>query len=353
MKFVLYYRLVAFLILLTLTYSCGIPSFEKKFHLVTDIIDGSTIEVDHSVYIGLIGIGNTSASEDYLRSYILNQRVRFVYDSGKREPVTGHNTKIYGYVATITRISINAEILKRKLANLNEEYLKDSLVVLKQYAGEATGSHLNDSPSIPYAYNNPSIATPSSFVDIINTVKSAVFTIYRQNSDGVVTGLGTGFFVSRDGTGVSNYHVFREGSRFFIKTIDQRQFSVEQIIAENEQSDYIIFKVSLNNENVHYLTLNNMVPQQGEEIFVIGNPSGLENTVTKGIVSAIRSRNSENDLIQIDAAISPGSSGSPVCNMSGNVIGIATFKILIEGCELCNFAINTDLIRNALNRGNY
>ena len=95
-----------------------------------------------------------------------------------------------------------------------------------------------------------------------------------------------------------------------------------------------------------YLELSQVLPQQGEEIFVIGNPSGLENTVTRGIVSAIRE-----DLIQIDAAISPGSSGSPVSNMNGKVVGIATFKI-VEGCELCNFAISADLIKKALNNIN-
>jgi len=73
----------------------------------------------------------------------------------------------------------------------------------------------------------------------------------------------------------------------------------------------------------------------------------LESTLTKGIVSAIRSEVVPNDRIQIDAAISPGSSGGPVMNMNGEVFGVATFKAL--DCENCNFAVNIKLILNNLN----
>jgi serine protease Do len=342
-------RFFTFLCFLALLSSCGPPSFEKKVHLVTNIIDGNTIEVDNGFLIGLTGINNSAESENFLRTNLINQRVRFVYDSGKREPVTNRNSKIHGYIVTFNRLSVNGELLKQKLATLNEDFLKDSLKIFRVYAGENSGLTNNTTSSEVREQPNTLPGSNNTFVSLINKVKSSVFTVYQINDEGEMTGLGTGFFISSDGIGVSNYHVFAGGSSFIVKTIDQKQFSVGQIISQNQQYDYIVFRISTNGETLPFLSFNHEPPLQGEEIFVVGNPIGLESTATKGIVSAIRTRYSSNDLIQIDAAISPGSSGSPVCNMAGKVIGIATFKIIVEGCELCNFAINANLLENALN----
>ncbi len=84
------------------------------------------------------------------------------------------------------------------------------------------------------------------------------------------------------------------------------------------------------------------VPQEGESIFVIGNPFGLEGSVSNGIVSAVREISGYGRIIQITASISPGSSGSPVVNMAGQVIGIATLQAA-EGQNL-NFAIPAERI---------
>lgn len=83
---------------------------------------------------------------------------------------------------------------------------------------------------------------------------------------------------------------------------------------------------------------------------MIGNPFGLEGTVADGIVSAVRDVSDFGRIIQITAPISPGSSGSPVVNMKGEVVGVATFQ-LMEGQNL-NFAIPSERIANLeLNRG--
>lgn len=90
-------------------------------------------------------------------------------------------------------------------------------------------------------------------------------------------------------------------------------------------------------EFVRPLSVSSSIPQIGERVAVIGNPSGLERTVSDGIVSAVRDIPEFGKIIQITAPVSPGSSGSPVVNMKGEVIGVATFQ-LIEGQNL-NFAI--------------
>jgi tetratricopeptide (TPR) repeat protein len=93
---------------------------------------------------------------------------------------------------------------------------------------------------------------------------------------------------------------------------------------------------------VRSLSLDRTSPQEGESIVVIGNPFGLEGSVTNGIVSAVRDIPTFGRIIQITAPISPGSSGSPVVNMHGQVIGVATLQI--TGGQSINFAIPSERI---------
>jgi serine protease Do len=143
---------------------------------------------------------------------------------------------------------------------------------------------------------------------------------------------------------VSNYHVFEGAKRWAIKTKAGKTYPVERIIDYDKRMDYLTFKVDM--PQSPYLKLSETLPEKGEDIFVLGNPKGLESTVSRGVVSAFRDRYGSNDFIQIDAAISPGSSGSPVMNMQGDVIGIATAKL--DKCENCNFAVNIQLVKKGL-----
>jgi len=93
---------------------------------------------------------------------------------------------------------------------------------------------------------------------------------------------------------------------------------------------------------VRPLSLDRTSPQEGESVVVIGNPFGLEGSVTNGIVSAVRDIPTFGRIIQITAPISPGSSGSPVVNMQGQVIGVATLQV--TGGQSVNFAIPSERI---------
>ena len=116
------------------------------------------------------------------------------------------------------------------------------------------------------------------------------------------------------------------------------------IIAKDEQNDIIRLSVDIPSKYVLPLSLSETIPEIGERIVVYGSPLGLENTVSDGIVSSVREIPDFGKIIQITAPISPGSSGSPVLNMEGEVIGIATFQI-VEGQNL-NFAIPSERIAN-------
>ncbi len=180
-----------------------------------------------------------------------------------------------------------------------------------------------------------------SLTDIVAKAEPCVFVVKTYDRKGKGVGQGTGFFIEENGIGVSNYHVFEGGKTWQIRTFDGKQYEVEKIIKQNETFDYVIFQVKTH--DVSFLPLASDKPRKGEDIVVLGNPRGLESTVSRGIVSSIRNFKRQKDaLIQIDAAISPGSSGSPVMNMRGEVVGIATMQI--EKCENCNFAFNIDML---------
>jgi serine protease Do len=159
-----------------------------------------------------------------------------------------------------------------------------------------------------------------------------VFLVSNFDENGEQTGLGTGFFIKNTGVGVSNAHVFAGGTSWKIKMLDGTTHRVTKIFKHSQEEDYVVFQVE--GGSFPCLPIAQNRPRKGDEILVLGNPKGLQSTVTKGIISALR----PNDEIQIDAAISPGSSGSPVMNMQGEVIGIATKTYI--GCQNCNFAID-------------
>lgn len=165
--------------------------------------------------------------------------------------------------------------------------------------------------------------------------KEAVFLIYT--SDGNEYHQGSGFFISSEGIGVSNYHVF-EGTykgREVIKLLSGQEFHIEKVLISDKEHDFILFKVdTAGYENFPFLNIAKKSPEIGESVFAIGNPKGLESTLSTGIVSSLRNNA---HLIQTTAEITNGSSGGPLFNMEGEVIGITSSGM---GEANLNFAID-------------
>jgi uncharacterized RDD family membrane protein YckC len=162
-----------------------------------------------------------------------------------------------------------------------------------------------------------------------------LITTYDQKGNAI--GQGSGFFINPEGELVTNRHVLLWASRAEVKTFDGGTYPVGNILAEDEGADLVRAEVKGLPRKVAYLRLCNGLPRKGERIFVIGSPMGLEQTLTDGIVSAVREIRNVGVRIQISAPISPGSSGSPVFNSRGQVVGVATEQ-LGEG-ENINFAV--------------
>lgn len=182
--------------------------------------------------------------------------------------------------------------------------------------------------------------------EIILKQKRAVVTVYINDKDGKQITTGTGFIINSNGTIVTNFHViskwFEKDNTLLVKMENGAYFTLHELVNFDEENDIAIFKVD-GKELPMVKLAKNYKPKQGESIVVVGSPLGLETTLSDGIISSVREKGG---VIQITAPISPGSSGSPVFNSKGEVIGVATF--LIEGGQNLNFAIPVKHIENVL-----
>lgn len=340
---------------------CGKTPFDRKYHKVTQILNGNTIEVYPKIKVHLIGINNTKESEVFLSEYVLRHRVRIKFDKSKRYRKVKAGAMLYGYVITDKRVSVNGQILMRKFSALDTYLLNDSLSQFQHYVDGSfnfrkTNKTENSSrrKSVTgrirkwdFLKKSRKNRKKKTLEEIIEKVKPAVFLIITTDGNNNPIAQGTGFFIDRSGIGVSNHHVFEDGTKAYVKILNSPEYhKVTKIYIDNDEHDYIVFQVESEGNQFKYFNLSSEKPQQGESVFVLGNPKGLESTLTTGIISSIRSEISTNDYIQIDAAVSHGSSGSPLCNMDGQVVGVVVSKI--EGCENCNFAINMEIIKKDL-----
>jgi serine protease Do len=141
----------------------------------------------------------------------------------------------------------------------------------------------------------------------------------------IITGLGSGFFISPDGYAVTNNHVVDHAKSVQVMTDDGTTYTAK-VVGTDPKTDLALIKVD-GKSNFSYVKFEDHAPRVGDWVVAVGNPYGLGGTVTAGIVSA-RGRDigsgPYDDYIQIDAPINKGNSGGPAFDMSGNVIGVNT-----------------------------
>lgn len=143
-------------------------------------------------------------------------------------------------------------------------------------------------------------------------------------------GQGSGFIIDKDGHILTNYHVIANARQVEVTLTNKKKYKAE-IIGRDPSHDLAVIKIDA--PNLHPVTLGDSSQLQvGQKVYAIGNPFGLNGTMTRGIVSSIRSVREPGDeggafideAIQTDAAINPGNSGGPLLNSRGDVIGINT-----------------------------
>lgn len=156
--------------------------------------------------------------------------------------------------------------------------------------------------------------------------------------------LGTAFVVESSGLLVTNFHVIQNAESITIKSANGGEFRGAKVLATDKTHDLAVLSIEAKNLPAVRLAGDGST-KIGSDVVVIGNPKGLEQTVTEGIVSATRKVEGR-DVIQISAPISSGSSGSPVFSAEGEVIGVATFKV-VDG-EALNFAMPSEHVKSLI-----
>jgi len=184
---------------------------------------------------------------------------------------------------------------------------------------------------------SPSSLRQDNLPLIIKRIEPSVVVILIYGEEGNLLCQGSGFFINKEGDIITNRHVLQDASRAEIKTADGKVYPVTHVVAEDKGGDIIRISIDIPPNVVKPLSLSRSPCRVGERVIVIGSPLGLAQTVSDGIISAIRLTPQYGKIIQITAPISEGSSGSPIVNMKGEVIGVATFQIS-EGQNI-NFAI--------------
>lgn len=189
--------------------------------------------------------------------------------------------------------------------------------------------------------NPPEKKQFKNYAELVKNVSEAVVTVFiAKEKDGIPITYGTGFFISPERI-ITNYHVIESDITTEYKplkaTIEKKNgatYKVKGVLAYDKYNDVAMLEVEEKGINQVYVPLAKTEPEVGEEIVVIGTPTELRQTVTTGIISArrgdMRATNSNrvdlnflSNRLQISAPITHGSSGSPVFNMSGEVVGVA------------------------------
>ena len=197
-----------------------------------------------------------------------------------------------------------------------------------------------------FKHNNPAVV-------YISTVKR-VLNPYTRDIREIPSGTGTGFIWDRNGHIITNYHVVKNNRTARVRLTNQKTYTA-RVIGRSQRHDIAVLKI----DNLSQLpspiqpgTSNNLLV--GQRVYAIGNPFGLDHTLTTGIISALGRTISDrtidmDDLIQIDAAINPGNSGGPLLDSAGRLIGMNVAIYSPSGASAgIGFAIPVDKINRVV-----
>jgi S1-C subfamily serine protease len=187
----------------------------------------------------------------------------------------------------------------------------------------------------------------------ITTVERVV-DLFGFNARDVPSGTGSGFLWDEQGHVVTNYHVIAGARGAQVKLSDQRSFAA-QLVGASPEHDIAVLRIEVKERLPAPLGIGTSRDLQvGQRVFAIGNPFGLDHTLTSGIISALdRSIAGEGraifGLVQIDAAINPGNSGGPLLDSAGRLIGMNTAIYSPSGASAgIGFAVPIDTINRVV-----
>jgi S1-C subfamily serine protease len=262
--------------------------------------------------------------------------------------IGGFSTLIIIYMV-ITAVLLNGIIVKQQI---NHNELSDRIENLQA----DTQNKLNELTKDLIETKNSFISLDKSLTSELNELKASTSSdfsgIIEDSIKSVVTvrtdiGQGTGFIIGKEGYIVTNAHVLSGGRTVYILDYEQNEHLTE-LIGYDVDWDIALLKIE---GNYPQLELGNSDEiHVGEKVIAIGNPLGLQFSVSEGIVSAVDrvGMNEVAGYIQTDAALNPGNSGGPLINTKGKVIGINNFKV--GSGESLGFALESNYIKEVINK---
>ena len=179
--------------------------------------------------------------------------------------------------------------------------------------------------------------------DVVNKVFPATVLITAEDKNGQPQSLGSGFLITPNII-ATNFHVIENSYSGYVKFVNKDEiYEIDGVVGYDSSYDLALIKIRDNDGTP--LPLKSPNVDIGQKVFAIGNPLGLEGTISDGIVSGLREIG-DFSVLQISAPISPGNSGGPVVNENGEVIGVATFTFS-EGQNI-NFAVPVKYVKELL-----
>ena len=181
---------------------------------------------------------------------------------------------------------------------------------------------------------------------IVKETSPAVVCIESIDRSGNTIGKASGFIINENGLIVTNYHVLGGAYSARIKLEQNEIYKNVFIVKADKQKDIALIKIE--GENLPTITLGDSDKIEiGEKVVAIGNPLGYERSVSDGLISGVREKKGMK-YIQTTAPISPGSSGGPVLNMHGEVVGVTTSGYFVVAQNL-NFAVPINYVKSLMN----
>ncbi len=180
---------------------------------------------------------------------------------------------------------------------------------------------------------------------VIARIRPSVVTVLAGSSADGRRSQGSGVVVRSDGVVATAWHLIGGATSVLVQTVDGRQLPAEGLLAWDREQDWALVKVAAKGMSASPLARGRGV-ERGERVLVVSSPLGLEQTICDGLASGVRRVRAGGRVLQIAAPLSPGSSGGPVYNQKGEVVGILSSQL--EGAQGVAFATPIDWMRVAL-----
>lgn len=340
----LFSSLIFGIVALAMSSCCG-TSIDFFTDNIGSVEDGATITLNCGLTVQLCGLNpQDTYSKEQLEKFI-GEEVELLHDSQYEESFVDTDETVYAYARlTNSGIDLNRYILSSAGEKaLYTATVGDSLEAYRQLVKKPI-LDLDDE-------------------QMCAMMRACSMLVY--GTDGNKEWKGTAFFISKDGLALSCNHVINHGtitkvcisnSRGEINT--EQGYSVNSIAHADEDLDYVVFYVNLDNEakkNLKFMPLAKNVPEGGEKVGVMGNPLGVESLVMSYSSGTVSGNRSDIGKIQINAPITHGFSGGPVCNNHGEIIGIAQSGIETQDAGSIanlNFAVDIQRVREWLDENN-